>query len=32
MSSYAFGKTVAMDFTAVVERVTQALAKEGGSA
>jgi uncharacterized protein (DUF302 family) len=29
MSSYAFGKTVAMDFAATVERVIQALAKEG---
>ena len=29
MSSYAFGKTVALDFPTVVERVTQALASEG---
>jgi uncharacterized protein (DUF302 family) len=29
MSSYAFGKTVSMDFDAAVERVTQELAKEG---
>jgi uncharacterized protein (DUF302 family) len=29
MSSYAFGKTVAMDFSAAVDRVTQALAQEG---
>ena len=29
MSSYAFGKTVAMDFSAAVDKVTQELAKEG---
>jgi uncharacterized protein (DUF302 family) len=29
MSSYVFGKTVAMDFTQATEAVTQALAKEG---
>jgi uncharacterized protein (DUF302 family) len=29
MSSYAFGKTVAMDFSTAVDKVTQQLAKEG---
>ena len=29
MSRYAFGKTVAMDFDAAIDKVTQALAKEG---
>jgi len=29
MSKYAFGKTVAMDFTTAVDRVTQALAAQG---
>jgi uncharacterized protein (DUF302 family) len=29
MSGYAFGKTVSMDFNTAVQRVTQALAKEG---
>jgi uncharacterized protein (DUF302 family) len=29
MSRYAFGKTVAMDFDAAVDKVTQALAQEG---